>query len=272
VVFAAITKNEIARAFGNPHPIDVDRVNAQQARRILDRIVGYQVSPLLWKKVARGLSAGRVQSVAVRLVVEREREIKAFVPDERWEMSACFALGERSRGPGTAWREFLATQRAEVDAEAPGAGPTGPTIKNQNAWLSEHRSIRAELVEVGGEKFDITQKGGGRTTFRRRPDRPRPLRSRSSRACGHRESSTPDEDGRGPAHRWRTVWGLADPGVPYAIRRSRPSGPAARAPPSSRDAAAGGVEPARLRRPAHDARRPVALRGREHPGRGATSA
>jgi DNA topoisomerase-1 len=67
VVFAAITKAEIERAFHNPHPIDEDRVNAQQARRILDRIVGYQVSPLLWKKVARGLSAGRVQSVAVRL-------------------------------------------------------------------------------------------------------------------------------------------------------------------------------------------------------------
>jgi DNA topoisomerase-1 len=61
VMFAAITKSEIDRAFGNPHPIDEDRVNAQQARRILDRIVGYQVSPMLWKKVARGLSAGRVQ-------------------------------------------------------------------------------------------------------------------------------------------------------------------------------------------------------------------
>src|SRR5690606_36485029 len=70
VIFPAITKAEIERAFADPHPIDEDRVNAQQARRILDRIVGYQVSPLLWKKVARGLSAGRVQSVAVRLIVE----------------------------------------------------------------------------------------------------------------------------------------------------------------------------------------------------------
>ena len=71
VIFNAITKEEIKRAFDHPHAIDLDKVNAQQARRILDRIVGYQVSPLLWKKVARGLSAGRVQSVAVRLVVER---------------------------------------------------------------------------------------------------------------------------------------------------------------------------------------------------------
>src|ERR1041384_1625795 len=94
-MFAAITKQEIARAFANPHPIDEDRVNAQQARRILDRIVGYQASPLLWKKVARGLSAGRVQSVAVRLVVEREREIRAFVPDERWEVLADFTTSEQ---------------------------------------------------------------------------------------------------------------------------------------------------------------------------------
>src|SRR6185436_10193990 len=75
VIFNAITKSEIQKAFTKPMAIDVDRVNAQQARRILDRIVGYEISPLLWRKVARGLSAGRVQSVAVRLVVDRERDI-----------------------------------------------------------------------------------------------------------------------------------------------------------------------------------------------------
>ncbi|HMO26662.1 MAG TPA: DNA topoisomerase, partial [Tepidisphaeraceae bacterium] len=85
VIFNAITKSEIQKAFSQPHSIDMDRVNAQQARRILDRVVGYEISPLLWRKVAKGLSAGRVQSVAVRLVVEREREIRAFVPEEYWE-------------------------------------------------------------------------------------------------------------------------------------------------------------------------------------------
>ncbi|MGI5309274.1 type I DNA topoisomerase [Rheinheimera sp. WS51] len=88
VVFNEITKNAIQNAFEEPGEVNEDRVNAQQARRFLDRVVGFMVSPLLWKKVARGLSAGRVQSVAVRLVVEREREIKAFVPEEYWTVSA----------------------------------------------------------------------------------------------------------------------------------------------------------------------------------------
>ncbi|MDP5191487.1 DNA topoisomerase, partial [Rheinheimera baltica] len=88
VVFNEITKNAIQSAFNEPGEVNVARVNAQQARRFLDRVVGFMVSPLLWKKVARGLSAGRVQSVAVRLVVEREREIKAFVPEEYWTVAA----------------------------------------------------------------------------------------------------------------------------------------------------------------------------------------
>ncbi|WP_459176550.1 type I DNA topoisomerase [Ewingella americana] len=88
VVFNEITKNAIQNAFKQPGELNIDRVNAQQARRFMDRVVGYMVSPLLWKKIARGLSAGRVQSVAVRLVVEREKEIKAFVPEEYWELHA----------------------------------------------------------------------------------------------------------------------------------------------------------------------------------------
>ncbi len=88
VVFNEITKNAIQQAFEKPGELNIDRVNAQQARRFMDRVVGYMVSPLLWKKIARGLSAGRVQSVAVRLVVEREKEIKAFVPEEYWELHA----------------------------------------------------------------------------------------------------------------------------------------------------------------------------------------
>ncbi len=88
VVFNEITKSAIQAAFEEPGKLEMTRVNAQQARRFLDRVVGYMVSPLLWSKVARGLSAGRVQSVAVRLLVEREREIRAFNPEEYWEVYA----------------------------------------------------------------------------------------------------------------------------------------------------------------------------------------
>jgi DNA topoisomerase-1 len=88
VVFNEITKKAIKAAFEKPSDLDINRVNAQQTRRFLDRVVGFMVSPLLWAKVARGLSAGRVQSVAVRIVVEREREIRAFIPDEYWEAFA----------------------------------------------------------------------------------------------------------------------------------------------------------------------------------------
>ncbi|MFT3931464.1 MAG: type I DNA topoisomerase [Spongiibacteraceae bacterium] len=88
VVFNEITKNAITEAFKQPGVVDQNRVDAQQARRFLDRVVGYMVSPLLWSKIARGLSAGRVQSVAVRLVVEREREIRAFIPEEFWLVHA----------------------------------------------------------------------------------------------------------------------------------------------------------------------------------------
>ncbi len=91
VVFNEITKKAIQAAFEEPGDINMDMVNAQQARRFLDRVVGFMVSPLLWAKIARGLSAGRVQSVAVKLIVEREREIRAFVPDEYWEVFADLA-------------------------------------------------------------------------------------------------------------------------------------------------------------------------------------
>ena len=88
IEFHEITKDAIEHAIKNPRLIDLNKVNAQQARRILDRIVGYNLSPLLWDKVGRGLSAGRVQSVALRLVVEREQQIKAFHPKEYWELEA----------------------------------------------------------------------------------------------------------------------------------------------------------------------------------------
>ena len=95
VVFNEITQTAIQAAFASPGELDMDHVNAQQARRFLDRVVGFMVSPLLWAKIARGLSAGRVQSVAVKLVVERERIIRAFVPDEYWELKADVVNGEK---------------------------------------------------------------------------------------------------------------------------------------------------------------------------------
>jgi DNA topoisomerase-1 len=94
IVFTEITKKAILNALENPRGIDIDLVNAQQARRVLDRLVGYELSPILWKKIKTGLSAGRVQSVAVRLVVEREREISEFKPSSAYRVTALFDLGD----------------------------------------------------------------------------------------------------------------------------------------------------------------------------------
>ena len=88
ITFNEVTKTAVKDAIKKPRAIDMDLVNAQQARRVLDRIVGYQISPLLWKKIRRGLSAGRVQSVAIRLVAQREQEIADFVPQEYWTLDA----------------------------------------------------------------------------------------------------------------------------------------------------------------------------------------
>lgn len=94
VVFNEITKQAVKDAFKQPRKINMDLVNAQQARRILDRLVGYKISPLLWKKVKKGLSAGRVQSVAVKIILDRENEISAFIPEEYWSITAKLKIGE----------------------------------------------------------------------------------------------------------------------------------------------------------------------------------
>src|SRR5919198_1919133 len=115
VEFSEITRNAVQQAIAHPRQIDSNLVDAQQARRVLDRLVGYKLSPLLWDKVMRGLSAGRVQSVAVRLVVEREVEIEAFVPVEYWSLHARL----KAQSPP----EFVATlrevrgQKAELPSE-----------------------------------------------------------------------------------------------------------------------------------------------------------
>ena len=95
VIFSEITQKAIREAFSQPTELNMDRVNAQQARRFLDRVVGFELSPLLWRRIARGLSAGRVQSVAVRMIVEREREIREFVPEAYWEIHANLSRGKQ---------------------------------------------------------------------------------------------------------------------------------------------------------------------------------
>lgn len=116
VVFQEITKPAIEAAFQNPRQIDMNRVEAQQARRILDRLVGYKLSPLLWRKVRGRLSAGRVQSVAVRLVVDREREIESFVPEEYWTLSAELS---RQQFAGQENRPFFVARLHKFKGEDP---------------------------------------------------------------------------------------------------------------------------------------------------------
>jgi DNA topoisomerase-1 len=148
VIFNAITKTTIKRAFADPGKLNMDKVMAQQARRILDRIVGYQISPLLWKKVTRGLSAGRVQSVAVKIVVLKEREIQQFKPIEYWLIPAVFTTDLKSNYTQE-WLDFI-TPKTEDD--------NTPTIDKQNKWLAKHNAIKAEMYKVNGEKFDASNK------------------------------------------------------------------------------------------------------------------
>ena len=118
VVFNEITKKAIQEAFSKPGELDINRVNAQQARRFLDRVVGYMVSPLLWAKIARGLSAGRVQSVAVKLVVAREKEIRAFVPEEYWEVHADLGTAKNAKVRFEVVRESGAAFKPVNEAQA----------------------------------------------------------------------------------------------------------------------------------------------------------
>jgi DNA topoisomerase-1 len=127
VVFHEITKDAVDHAFGSPRQIDMDLVDAQQARRILDRLVGYGISPILWKKVRSRLSAGRVQSVALRLIVEREREIDDFIPEEYWSIEADLL----PEGGQTPYRAKL----AKIDGEDPILG----NEEEVNAVLDEMR-------------------------------------------------------------------------------------------------------------------------------------
>lgn len=131
VVFNEITKDAIKESFKSPRPIDMDLVDSQQARRILDRLVGYNISPILWKKVKKGLSAGRVQSVALRLIIDREDEINAFIPEEYWSITAQFKKGK-------------ATFEAAYYGDAKKKGK-----------LSNKEEVDAVLGKLDGDSFDI---------------------------------------------------------------------------------------------------------------------
>ena len=120
ISFNEITKNAVKASLKNPREIDMDLVDAQQARRVLDRIVGYKISPLLWAKVKRGLSAGRVQSVALRIIADREEEINAFIPEEYWTLDADLKVkGERklltAKFYGTEKSKMTISSREELD-------------------------------------------------------------------------------------------------------------------------------------------------------------
>jgi DNA topoisomerase-1 len=197
VIFNAITKSEIQKAFKNPLKIDIDRVNAQQARRILDRIVGYEISPLLWRKVARGLSAGRVQSVAVRLVVEREREIEAFVPTEYWKIGAIFAAASDTDCAklSAQWMDFLTN-----------TGNGERTKLEREKWLGEHNAFSAELVELAGKKFEPNNKADAR---------------KAAELLGFvvsKENNTEDPDAKGPAKHLTTYSGTLKGCPTFTVR------------------------------------------------------
>ncbi len=137
VVFHEITDRAVAEAFADPRPINIDLVNAQQARRILDRLVGYQVSQLLWSKVRNGLSAGRVQSIALRLVVEREKEIEAFKPVEYWTIEASLAKRAKQQpAPFKARLVRIAGDSVIFDPNKPAA-----PVLNSEAVVKPHVDI-----------------------------------------------------------------------------------------------------------------------------------
>jgi len=141
VVFNEITKTAIQNAFKSPGRVDQNRVDAQQARRFLDRVVGYMVSPLLWEKVARGLSAGRVQSVAVRLVVEREQEIRAFIPEEYW----------------TVFADLQATKSEQVPFEVKKQGDEAFKPLNEAQAMAAVKSLQQSSYKVISREDKPTQ-------------------------------------------------------------------------------------------------------------------
>ncbi|MEW6049948.1 MAG: type I DNA topoisomerase [Candidatus Zixiibacteriota bacterium] len=143
VTFNEITKSAVTEAVKNPRKIDMNLVNAQQARRVLDRLVGYKVSPFLWKTVAKNLSAGRVQSVALRLVCEREEEIKNFVPEEYWLIKALLATHQNEQFTAQLYK--IEDQTVVKGGEA---GPKKITIKTEQEASQIQQELKASSPEV----------------------------------------------------------------------------------------------------------------------------
>ena len=154
VVFHEITDSAVAAAFSNPRDINMDLVDAQQARRILDRLVGYQVSPLLWKKVRSGLSAGRVQSIALRLVVEREKAIESFVPVEHWTIDALLAkMQSPDDAPFKARLTKIGADSVNFDAKS-----DKPPALDTEATVQPHvETLRNSLFKVTAVKRGTRQ-------------------------------------------------------------------------------------------------------------------
>ncbi len=136
VTFNEITKKVVVDSIQKPRDLDMDLVDAQQARRILDRIVGYQLSPLLWRKVKRGLSAGRVQSVCTRMIVDRENEIRAFQPEEYWSIEAMLSLPEEGAKPFSA--RFMGTKNGKLELHsAQEAEAVAAAVREQPFFVQE---------------------------------------------------------------------------------------------------------------------------------------
>ncbi|MYD11057.1 MAG: type I DNA topoisomerase [Chloroflexi bacterium] len=155
VVFHEITDGAVAEAFAHPRQINADLVNAQQARRILDRLVGYQVSQLLWSKVRNGLSAGRVQSIALRLVVEREDEIAAFKPREYWTIDAALAKKSKSGDGGRFTASLAQIDDIKVTFDTKGADP--PVLDSEATVEPHVAALRQSLFQVAAVKRGTRQ-------------------------------------------------------------------------------------------------------------------
>jgi DNA topoisomerase-1 len=200
VTFNEITKKAIQHAFEHPREIETNLVNAQQARRMLDRLVGYKLSPLLWKKVFRGLSAGRVQSVALRLIVEREREIMAFKPQEYWSVTAFLGKDKLGEADKEALAKFIKAHHVTepvvekedkedkedeprdeddvAEVEAPTEKPKLPegvfhadlkTWRGEKPELKNQRDVDLLLADLQGKQFVVSK-----IEKKERKDRPRP--------------------------------------------------------------------------------------------------